>query len=50
MPGSVKGVLEELWVGIRLEEDAKFLIQNVQVFVGPTELESGAFERRAHKG
>ena len=50
VPGSVKGVLEELWVGIRLEEDAKFLIQNVQVFVGPTELESGAFERRAHKG
>jgi hypothetical protein len=50
VPGSVKGVLEELSVGIRLEEDAKFLVQNVQVFVGPTELEPGAFERRTQEG
>jgi hypothetical protein len=50
VPGSVKGVFEELSVGIRLKEDAKFLVQNVQVFVGPTELEPGAFERRTQKG
>jgi hypothetical protein len=50
VPGSVKGVLKDLSVGIRLEEDAKFLVQNAQVFVGPTELESGAVERRTHKG
>ena len=50
VPGSVKGVFEELSVGIRLEEDAKFLVQNVQVFVGPTELEPRAFERRTQKG
>ena len=50
VPGSVKGVLQELWVGIRLEEDVKFLVQNVQVFVGPTELEPGAVERRGQKG
>jgi hypothetical protein len=50
VPGSVKGMFEELWVGKRLEEDGKFLVQNVQVFVGPTELEPGAFERRTQKG
>jgi hypothetical protein len=50
VPGSVKGVIEELWLGIRLEEDAKFLIQNVQVFVGPIEPEPGAFKRRTQKG
>jgi hypothetical protein len=49
VPGSVKGVLKDLSVGIRLEEDAKFLVQNAQVFVGPTELEPGAFERRTQK-
>jgi hypothetical protein len=50
VPGSFKGVLQELWVGIRLEEDAKFLVQNVQVFVGPTELKPGAVERRGQRG
>jgi hypothetical protein len=50
VPGSVKGVLKDLSVGIRLEEDAKSLIQYAQVFVGPTELEPGAFERRSQKG
>src|SRR5215207_4000240 len=50
VPGSVKGVLKNLSLGISLEEDAKFLVQNVQVFVGPIELEPGAVEGRAQKG
>ena len=50
VPGSVKGVLKDRTVGISLEEDATFLIQNVQVFIGPSELEPRAFERRTHKG
>jgi hypothetical protein len=50
VPGSVKGVLKDRTVGIRLEEDAKFLIQDVQVFIGPIELEPGAIEGRIQKG
>jgi hypothetical protein len=50
MPGSVKGVLKDFSLGIRLEEDAKFLVQNVQVFLSPSELQPGAVERRTHKG
>jgi hypothetical protein len=50
VPGSVKGVLKPKSLGIRLEEGAKFLVQNVQVFVGPTEFQPGTVERRTHKG
>ena len=50
VPGSVKGVLGAESLGITVEEDAKFLVQNVQVFVGPIEFQPGAVERRTHKG